>query len=168
MPLLLLPFLKAILKKSNQDNKLLLLSSKVLSSLPSQLLCSTSLVLTFSTYLVYNKTMLLAQADITNVPNPATNFTDPATWNIAGLLTGGTGSFSLVNLAFFLVGFVFFANLVIAAVTYIMSEGSPDNVSKANSRFTTGLIGLIVVFASFVIVRLVAALFSLDASVPIN
>jgi|GEM_PF-5403552 len=112
--------------------------------------------------------MLLAQADITNVPNPATNFTDPATWNIAGLLTGGTGSFSLVNLAFFLVGFVFFANLVIAAVTYIMSEGSPDNVSKANSRFTTGLIGLIVVFASFVIVRLVAALFSLDASVPIN
>ncbi|QHO63182.1 hypothetical protein [Candidatus Chazhemtobacterium aquaticus] len=112
--------------------------------------------------------MLLAQADITNVPNPATNFTDPATWNIAGLLTGGTGSFNLVNLAFFLVGFVFFSNLVIAAVTYIMSEGSPDNVSKANSRFTTGLIGLIVVFASFVIVRLVAALFSLDASVPIN
>ena len=112
--------------------------------------------------------MLLAQADITNVPNPATNFTDPTTWNIAGLLTGGTGSFSLVNLAFFLVGIVFFANLVIAAVTYIMSEGSPDSISKANSRFTTGLIGLIVVFASFVIVRLVAALFSLDASVPIN
>ena len=112
--------------------------------------------------------MLLAQADITNVPNPATNFTDPATWNIAGLLTGGTGSFSLVNLAFFLVGLVFFANLVIAAITYIMSEGSPDNISKANSRFTTGLIGLIVVFASFVIVRLVAALFDLDASVPIN
>lgn len=111
--------------------------------------------------------MLLAQADITDVPNPATNFTDPATWNIAGLLTGGTGSFSLVNLAFFLVGFVFFANLVIAAVTYITSEGSPDSISKANSRFTTGLIGLVVVFASFVIVKLIATIFGFGDFVPV-
>ena len=113
--------------------------------------------------------MLLAQNSITDVDNPATNFdiSSPSSLTITSFLTGGTGNFSLVNLAFFLVGLIFFANLVIAAVTYITSEGSPDSISKANSRFPTGLIGLVIVFASFVIIKLVATIFGFGDFVPV-
>lgn len=113
--------------------------------------------------------MLLAQNSITDVDNPATNFdiSSSSSLTITSFLTGGAGNFNLVNLAFFLVGLIFFANLVIAAVTYITSEGSPDSISKANSRFTTGIIGLVIVFASFVIVKLVATIFGFGDFVPV-
>lgn len=112
--------------------------------------------------------MLLAQANIREVHNPATNFGDPANWNIASFLTGGDGGLNLINLAFFIIGLVFFANLIIAATIFIGSEGQPDRIAKANARLGTGLIGLVIVFSSFVIVRLIAALFGFDASVPID
>lgn len=112
--------------------------------------------------------MFAAAAKITDIDNPATNFADPATWSISGILSGGTGSLNLINLLFFLVGLAFFANLAIAAFSYISSEGDPAKISKANSRITMGVVGLVIAFASFVIIRLVAALFGFDASIPIN
>lgn len=99
------------------------------------------------------------EARITDLENPASQFSQTE-WSLGGFFTGG--GINLFNLMFFFVGLAFFANLTIASLTYITSEGDPAKISKAGSRITNSLIGLIITFAAFVIVRLVIALFGIE------
>ncbi len=100
---------------------------------------------------------------IQNITNPA-NSSFPVGSNISDLLT--RGPFSIVNLAFFFVGLAFFANLSLAAIGYVFAEGSPDKISKITSRIITSLIGLVITFTSFVIIRLVLTIIGLGATAP--
>ena len=101
---------------------------------------------------------------IQNITNPATLPHLAVGANIADILT--RGPFSLVNLAFFIIGLGFFANLSMAAISYVFSEGSPDKISKVTSRIVTSLIGLTITFTSFVIIRLVLTIIGLGAITP--
>ena len=73
--------------------------------------------------------------------------------NIGGILTGG--GFNLINFIFIIVGLIFFANLIMAGWDFMFSSGDPKKVSAAGTRIVNGLIGLIMAFVAFVIVRLV-------------
>ena len=80
--------------------------------------------------------------------------------NITDLLTGG---FPLLNLIFFIIGLIFFVNLISAAWSYILSQGDAKKAAAGNTKLLNAIIGLIVVFASFVIVRVVASVLGLES-----
>ncbi len=110
--------------------------------------------------------MTIAQAviptpfDISQV-NPAPKITNIS---IAGLLTGG--GFNILNFIFFLVGVFFLTSLLMASVAYISSSGDPKRISDATNRLTNSLLGLVIVFASFIIVRLAASILGYGSILP--
>ncbi len=90
-------------------------------------------------------------ADISKLRNPSTI---PTFGTLADVL-----NIDLLNLIFFIIGFIFFGSLMMASFSYIFSDGSPEKVSKANSRILNSIFGLIIVFTSFVLVRIVTFVF---------
>lgn len=91
--------------------------------------------------------------------NPAKNITDIS---FAGLLQGN--GIDLINFIFIILGLIFFANLVMAGISYMTSEGDSKKVSAANSRVINGLMGLVMAVAAFIIVRLVSQILGLGGS----
>lgn len=92
---------------------------------------------------------------LTTIPNSKfTTVTD-----VAQLITGG--GFNLLDVVFFFVGLAFFANLVLAGWDYMLSTGDLKKVSAATSRFTNGLIGLIMAITAFLVVRTLAKIIGL-------
>ena len=87
--------------------------------------------------------------------NPATNI--PVDSSLGDILTNKSGdSFSVINLLFFFAGLAFFVNIIIAGWSYMLSSGDPKKTAAASNRLINGLIGIIIVIASFLIVRLVS------------
>ncbi|EKD53520.1 MAG: hypothetical protein ACD_61C00023G0010 [uncultured bacterium] len=70
--------------------------------------------------------------------------------NLSSLL-----SQDLLNLVFVLVGLLFFASLVMAGWGYMMSSGDPKKVASSTTRFMNSLIGLIIAFTAYLIVRII-------------
>lgn len=91
-----------------------------------------------------------------NTANPATEF-PVGDQTIQGILTGG--GFNLIDFIFFLVGVFFLGSLLISALKYVSSEGTPDKISQANKRIVNSLIGLIITLTSFIIIKLAATIF---------
>jgi len=88
--------------------------------------------------------------------NPATNIDVDGT--LSDLLTNKTGtSFSIINLLIFFAGLAFFINIVLAGWGYIFSSGDPKKTAAASTRLLNGFVGLIIVLASFLVVRLVSS-----------
>ncbi|MBI1871816.1 hypothetical protein HYS10_00145 [Candidatus Collierbacteria bacterium] len=83
----------------------------------------------------------------------------PIEGNIADLLT--KGGFNLINFIFFIIGLVFFVNLILAAWEYLLSSGDPKRAASANQRILNAIIGILLVFASFIIIRVVTAILGL-------
>jgi hypothetical protein len=94
-------------------------------------------------------------ADISSIQTPAKNITGST---IGDLLTGG--GFNILTLIFFLTGLVFFMNLVIAGWEYMTSAGDPKKIAGASTRLINSFFGIVVVFASFLIVRLITQVIS--------
>ncbi|HOX96402.1 MAG TPA: hypothetical protein PLI45_03390 [Candidatus Woesebacteria bacterium] len=92
-----------------------------------------------------------AGADISTITTTATKI--PNTFNIGQILT--EGGFNLINFIFIIVGLFFFANLIMAGWDYMMSSGDAKKISAATTRLMNGIIGIIMVVAAFIIVRLV-------------
>lgn len=91
--------------------------------------------------------------------NPATNIDPDGT--LSDLLTnkGGSGAgFSIINLLIFFAGVAFFINTVIAGWDFIFSTGDPKKASSASTRLLNGFVGIIIVIASFLLVRLVSTI----------
>lgn len=61
----------------------------------------------------------------------------------------------IINLVFGLVGIVAAIVLVIGAVNYTISQGDANKIAKAKHTIMYGLIGMLIVLASFVIVNFV-------------
>lgn len=97
--------------------------------------------------------------DLSKYPNPAPKITD---WSISGIIS--RGGFNLINLIFFLIGLLFMVSLLSAALSFILNQGDPAKISQATNRITNSIIGLAVLFTSFIIVRLVASLYGFDAA----
>src|SRR3989337_1789130 len=100
--------------------------------------------------------MKLAQAN--NVINlgPPNGFTV-----LNGLTIGGVISF-LVAAVLILAGVLFFFMLVIGGIQWIMSGGDKAKTEEARNRITAALIGLIIVFAAWLIIILVQNVFGLS------
>lgn len=80
--------------------------------------------------------------------------------SISDLLTGG--GFNLIDFLFFIAGLVFFFNIIIAGWEYFLSAGDPQKVTSAGNRLLNGFIGIIIVTASFLIVRLFSSMIGID------
>ncbi len=93
-----------------------------------------------------------------NITNPATKIDTDS--NISDLLTGG--GFNLIDFIFFIAGLVFFFNIIIAGWEYFLSNGDPQKIVSAGNRLLNGFIGIIIVVASFLIVRLFSSMIGLD------
>lgn len=83
----------------------------------------------------------------------------PVEGNITDLLT--KGGFNLITFLFFIVGLVFFVNLILAAWEYLLSSGDPKRAASANQRILNAIMGIVLVFASFIIIRVVASIIGL-------
>lgn len=57
---------------------------------------------------------------------------------------------------------VFFAMLVIGAIQWITSGGDKANLEGARGRISSALIGIVVLFSTFAIIRLVEGFFGID------
>ncbi len=97
---------------------------------------------------------------ISSFDNPAANI------DTGGTITDILTSLSIFDLAFFIIGLVFMGSLISAAIGYINSSGSPEGLNKVNSRLVNSLLGLAIVFASYIIVRIVAATIGLQNFLP--
>jgi hypothetical protein len=62
----------------------------------------------------------------------------------------------------FLGGFLVILNLVWGAVEWIMSGGEKGAIEKARNKITNAVIGMIILSASFVIIKFVGQLFGFD------
>jgi len=95
--------------------------------------------------------------------NPAQNLTGVKT--IGDLLKGKDGGVDVINLVFIIIGLIFFANLIMVGWEYMMNSGDPKKVQATNLRLINGLIGLILAFVAFIIVRLITNILGLGTLV---
>ena len=80
--------------------------------------------------------------------------------SISDLLTGG--GFNLIDFIFFIAGLIFFFNIIIAGWEYFLSNCDPQKVASAGNRLLNCFVGIIIVMASFLIVRLFSSMIGLD------
>ena len=93
------------------------------------------------------------------------NFNDltPAGWkvrpgmNIGELLTVT----NIITFVFFLAGAIFLFSLLNAAWTYVTSTGDPKKIAEVTQRILNAFFGIVIVLASFVIVRIILAVLGL-------
>lgn len=106
--------------------------------------------------------MQIAQVDISNLYNPATQFSSNNP-TITQLIT--SGGFNLLDVVFFIIAFLFFINLIITSFGYIFGGDDPESLDKTNTRLLNGFIGLVIVLASFLIVKLITSMLNYDSSI---
>ena len=89
---------------------------------------------------------------------PGSGFGGLANLQFAGLISG--------IITFFLIAaaIVFFFILVIGGIKWILSQGEEAKVKAARDQVTHALIGLVVVFAAWAIINLIAYAFDLKLS----
>lgn len=104
-----------------------------------------------------------ADADISSLFNPATNFNKGANGTIADLLN--PGGFDVLNITFIVVGLLFFANFVMAGWDYMLSSGDPKKAAVANSRFTNGLTGLVMAITAYLVVKIITTIFGTGSDI---
>ena len=85
--------------------------------------------------------------------------------NPPGLQITSLGSFlsGLLNIALYIAIFLAFYWLIWAAYQYILSAGKKEDLAKARSRITWALIGLVVVFAAYLIAKYASEIFPSQA-----
>ncbi len=99
-----------------------------------------------------------AQVDISGLSYPGQKIADINKLNIGDLLT----KLKVFPLVFFLAGLIFFFNLLYAAWDYILSSGDAKKIAGATSRILNAFVGIVIVLASFIIVRIILAILGLQ------
>lgn len=79
----------------------------------------------------------------------------------------GEGYFALllpkiVGIAFLLGALVFVAMLIVGAISWISSGGDKASLETARGRISSALIGIVVLFATFAIIKLIEQFFHVD------
>lgn len=72
----------------------------------------------------------------------------------------------VLNIIFYIAVFLTFYYLVWGALSYIMAQGQKENLSKARSRITWALVGLMVTLLSYFIAKYAAEIFKPIGGVP--
>jgi len=82
------------------------------------------------------------------IDNPSPNITD-----LGGFLSG------LLNITFYIATFLAFYFLIWGAFQYILAGGKKEELAKARARISWALIGLIIVFAAYLIAKFASEIF---------
>lgn len=69
---------------------------------------------------------------------------------------------NLIGLALIVAAIVFFFMLVIGGIKWILSGGDKGQTEAARNQITAALVGLVIVFAAWAIVRLINAFFGIN------
>lgn len=69
---------------------------------------------------------------------------------------------ALIGLAFIVGALTFFAMLVWGAISWISSGGDKQALETARGRITSALVGIILLFAAFAIIRLIQTFFGIS------
>jgi hypothetical protein len=69
---------------------------------------------------------------------------------------------ALISLALVVGAIIFVFMLLVGAVQWISSGGDKGNVEAARAKITQALVGIIILFAAFVIVKLVESFFGIS------
>ena len=67
---------------------------------------------------------------------------------------------SLLNIAFYIAGFLAFYYLVWGAFQYMAASGNKEQLQKARARITWALVGLLFVFSSYLITKYASEIFT--------
>jgi len=89
----------------------------------------------------------LRDAHTENVPNI------PFGATIADILSGD--NFNLLDIIFFLVGVIFFFNIIHAAWGYVTASGNPQTIEANTKRLTNAILGIVIVLASYLLIRII-------------
>ncbi len=73
--------------------------------------------------------------------------------NLGAIISG------LLNIVFYFAAFMAFYWLVWGSFQYILASGNKESLAKARERIKWALIGLVVVFAAFLIAKLAGEIF---------
>ncbi len=86
--------------------------------------------------------------------------TGPAKINTLADLVNRVVTF-LIPLASIILLFVF----IWGGYDYMMSQGAPDKIKSAQAKFTTGIIGLVLLLLSYVLVKTIGSIFGLGGGI---
>lgn len=90
--------------------------------------------------------------------------TNPVLGNL-GKQTGpeffGNAIPAAVGLAFVIGTLIFFAMLIMGAISWISSGGDKQKLESARGRISSALVGIIILFASYAIIRLIENFFGI-------
>jgi TRAP-type C4-dicarboxylate transport system permease small subunit len=84
---------------------------------------------------------------------------DPSVDSLGKIIT------KLLSFIMPIAGIVLLFVLISGGYDYMMSQGSPDKLKSAQGKITTGIIGFILLIISFVVVKLIAAIFGLGGGI---
>lgn len=89
--------------------------------------------------------------------------------DITGPLQGITTLADLINVIVKFVypfaGILLFIYLVWGGYDYLLSQGNPEKVKGAQGKLTSAIIGFVLLFISYILVRIIALIFGLNSGV---
>ncbi|MGB9911496.1 MAG: hypothetical protein ACPLKP_02720 [Microgenomates group bacterium] len=101
-------------------------------------------------------TSIVLAADQTIKLEPGAGFENLAKFTIPDLVS------ALIRLILIIAALVAFAFLVLGGIKWITSGGDKEATAKAQGTITAALIGLVIVFAAWAIIRLIEVFFNVS------
>lgn len=103
---------------------------------------------------------LIAQAGVTidgqEIKNP---YLDPSINTLGDLIN------LLLPFIFGIAGIILLFVIIWGGYDFLLSQGEADKVSSARSKITAGIIGIVLLFLSYLIARVLAFVFGLDQGI---
>ena len=103
---------------------------------------------------------VIAQENKVNLNPPGGFGNIPSDVNLSTIIGSGLQLLLLIAAVFF------FVYLIIGGIKWIMSGGDKTKVEAARNQITHALIGLLVVFGSWIVVSLIKTIFGIDIFNP--
>lgn len=92
----------------------------------------------------------------------ALNLANPAVNPISRISTVSTLINVVVPLLMTVGGFIFLVMLLIGAFTYLTSAGQQEQLKKAQQTLSFAVLGLVIIIASFIIVKVIGIILKVD------
>jgi hypothetical protein len=105
--------------------------------------------------LLYSTAVLVAEGTINLSPE------EGLAGQLKGLTVGGIVS-AAIRLVLVIAAIVFFFILVIGGIRWITSGGDKANTETARNQITAALVGLVIVFSAWAILKLIQVFFGID------
>jgi len=78
---------------------------------------------------------------------------------LSGIATVGDLINKLIELVIPAAGIILLLVLIMGGYDFLISRGQPEKIKSAQAKITTGIIGFILLIASYIIVRLITKIF---------